>query len=78
MQIHTSHTFFKGNKKHWIKVGQWTKAGHHGNKLRGTGAGCVRVCVWDGRGGEMVSEVLILGKMGGLLQEQLLHLISLY
>lgn len=49
------------------------KAGHHGNKLRGTGAGCV--CKWDG--GELVSVVLVLGKVrGGLLQEQLLHLIS--
>lgn len=38
--------FFKGNKKkkpHWITAGQWVKAGHHGNKLRGTGAGCVYV-----------------------------------
>lgn len=67
--------FFKGNKKktHWITAGQWVKAGHHGNKLRGTGAGCV--CKWDG--GELVSVVLVLGKVrGGLLQEQLLHLIS--
>lgn len=57
--------FLKETKKHWITVGQWTKAGHHGNKLRGTGAGCMCVC---GMGGELVSEVLILGKMGGLLQ----------
>lgn len=38
-----------------------------------------RVCVcMCGMGGELVSEVLILGKVGGvgLLQEQLLHLIS--
>ena len=42
------------------------------------------MCIW-GTGGELVSEVLILGKVGleeeeeeggGLLQEQLLHLIS--
>lgn len=37
-----------------------------------------RVCVC-GMGGELLSEVLVLGKVeegGGLLQEQLLHLIS--
>lgn len=48
---HFSHIFFKGNaqKKHWIIAGQWAKAGHHGNKLRATRAGCVFVCVrWEG------------------------------
>lgn len=46
-----AHFFFKGNaqKKHWIIAGQWAKAGHHGNKLRATRAGCVFVCVrWEG------------------------------
>lgn len=39
--------FLKETKKHWITAGQWAKAGHHGNKLRGTGAGCVYVG-WEG------------------------------
>lgn len=42
-------------------MGQWAKAGHHGNKLRGTGAGCV---CGSGMGG-LVSEVAILDKVGG-------------
>lgn len=60
---HFLEIFLKETKKnpHWITAGQWVKAGHHGNKLRGTGAGCV--CKWDR--GELVSVVLVLGKVRG-------------
>lgn len=73
---HFSHIFLKDTKKHWITVGQWTKAGHHGNKLRGTGAVRVCVCSWDGSW--CLRYWFWVSWGGGALQEQLLHLISLY
>lgn len=38
-----THFWRKQIKPHWITAGQWVKAGHHGNKLRGSGAGCLYV-----------------------------------
>lgn len=73
---HFLHFFFKGNKKTLDYSGTM---GESRSPRQQAERDWSRVCVC-GMGGELVSEVLVLGKVeegrGGLLQEQLLHLIS--
>lgn len=73
MQIHTSHAFFKGNKKNTgLQQDNGQKQVTTATSWEGTGAECVYVR--DGRGVDVWGTDF--GEDGGVLQEQLLHLIS--